>query len=73
MHLTCPKCGNKVNPDTKRPQCGKCYYCFTKQELSNLSKTQHSKLSKPASSISDDIMQGNILDALEKANIENSQ
>ena len=69
MHLTCPKCGNnKINANVKRPQCGKCRYCFPRNKSANNQPTSASK--KSAISISDDIMHGNILDALEKANID---
>ena len=56
MNLICPRCGNKVNPNTKRPQCGKCKYLFPR----NKSSKTHPKLIQ----ISDDIMRGNIFDVI---------
>jgi transposase-like protein len=73
MNLVCPKCGNKVNPNTKRPQCGKCYFSFNNKELSKfginstkLSKTLHTLHKNSTSSISSDIMRGNNLSIEEK-------
>jgi len=65
MNLECPKCGNKVNPNAKRPQCGKCRYSFPRKNSAKSQPTQ-----PKVSQISDDIMQGSILNALEKADID---
>ena len=62
MNLICPKCGNKVNPNTKRPQCGKCKYSFPR----NKSATTQQKVSQ----ISADFMQGSLIEALKKTGLD---
>ena len=67
MNLICPKCNHKFNSEAKRPQCSQCRYNFPR--VKNIQKHPQETSKKTSNLISDDIMQGNILDALNKADI----
>ncbi len=69
MNLECPKCGFKWDFEgtgglRKRVQCRKCKQFF------NLKQPIPAKKPDNTSQIHDDIMHGNIMDALDKADID---
>ena len=67
MNLTCPKCGHKFNSEAKRPQCSKCKYNFPRIKFG----IETSKTSKTSNqTIQDNILNGNILDALDQTKID---
>ena len=71
MNLECPKCGYKWNFNGKanRVQCPQCKKFFRLNYKPARNPANKTKPAKQTCQISDDIMQGNILDALEKADI----
>ena len=74
MNLECPKCNHKWNyrGNLKRARCPNCRKKGIKNQYvkTGLGANNGAKMAQIGANISDDIMRGNILDALDKADID---